>query len=113
MILLYYRSSLPDVLGEKIPCAMCDKTFTRRSDLKRHILNIHEGIKPFRCDLCPVSFSQITNLRDHYRKQHNQELHKDSTEFRSVVPGKEQIFLNFLNCNDFYERGIWQQNQSC
>ena len=80
---------------------MCDKTFTRRSDLKRHILNIHEGIKPFKCDLCPVTFSQITNLRDHYRKMHNQELHKDSTEFRAVVPGKGQIFRNFNKFSQF------------
>ena len=74
------RSALPDIMpGEtKIPCHLCDKTFTRRSDLKRHILNIHEGIKPFRCDLCQTTFSQITNLRGHYLKQHGRELQKVS-----------------------------------
>ena len=30
----------------------CTKTFTLRSNMRRHVLT-HSGIKPFKCDICP------------------------------------------------------------
>merc|ERR1719192_2114475 len=55
-----------------IPCPYCGKEFDRgrRHDLKRHILNIHKGIKRFKCVDCPAEFSNICHLKTHSKKQH-------------------------------------------
>ena len=44
--------------------------------LKRHILNIHEGIR-FNCDLCSKQFQSETDVRRHKNKAHQVETMKD------------------------------------
>ena len=43
----------------------CDKNFSTRS-----ILNKPEGKKPFKCDICDYSCSQIGNLEKHVASVH-------------------------------------------
>lgn len=46
-------------------CPYCDKIYFRaNSDLQRHMW-IHEGIKPFKCPLCPYSCRSKNNLQAH------------------------------------------------
>ncbi|XP_037544421.1 gastrula zinc finger protein XlCGF26.1 [Nematolebias whitei] len=47
-------------------CNNCDKTFTRKTDLKSH-LEIHSGEKPFVCDVCGQRFTRKTTLDIHAR----------------------------------------------
>ena len=44
---------------EKKPfeCAVCNKGYNRKFDLKRHIPSYHKGKKPFRCEICDYSSS--------------------------------------------------------
>ena len=46
------------------PCHFCDKTFTLKKVMKRHIKSIHEGIK-YHCDFCDKTFTQKINLKKH------------------------------------------------
>lgn len=53
-------------------CQMCNKTFSKKSNLVRHIARIHseKTIKPstcpsFICDNCDQSFSRKQNLKRH------------------------------------------------
>ena len=45
-------------------------------ELKRHILNIHEGIR-FNCDLCSKQFQTETDVRRHKNKAHSIDTVKD------------------------------------
>ena len=48
------------------------KSFQSQSkpDLKRHIQNVHEGIKEFKCTICDYETAQRVNLKAHIESVH-------------------------------------------
>jgi hypothetical protein len=52
------------------PCGECGFVFGMRSNLKRHILTVHEDKRIFRCALCQASFGLKQNLVTHVRVKH-------------------------------------------
>ncbi|CDQ73675.1 unnamed protein product [Oncorhynchus mykiss] len=52
-------------------CKYCDRSFSISSNLQRHIRNIHNKEKPFKCHLCDRCFGQQTNLDRHLKKHEN------------------------------------------
>ena len=36
-----------------------------KSNLNKHVSTVHEGIKPFQCDICNACFGQKDNLNNH------------------------------------------------
>ena len=88
--------------GEKIvACGQCDKTFSSKENLERHVVNVHTddskkpvhclqcgkgfisnqvleghmnmhlGLKPYKCDLCETSFQNSSNKLAHMKKVHH------------------------------------------
>jgi len=61
----YYRHK-----KEKLyTCEKCDKQFTFKRALTRHVASIHDGMV-VECDLCGKKFNQIDNLRRHKQTIH-------------------------------------------
>ncbi|XP_061162603.1 zinc finger protein ZFAT-like isoform X2 [Saccostrea echinata] len=53
-------------------CPYCDKMFFRaNSELQKHIW-IHEGVKPFKCPLCPHACRSKNNLQAHMLRHSNE-----------------------------------------
>ncbi|XP_071758323.2 uncharacterized protein LOC139914034 [Centroberyx gerrardi] len=50
----------------KYHCDICFKKFVSPSKLERHYL-IHTGQRPFRCDVCGKTFTQLAHVRTHQR----------------------------------------------
>ncbi|XP_068233088.1 zinc finger protein ZFP2-like [Palaemon carinicauda] len=53
-------------LGRPFECKYCEKSFTKSSDLKRHLM-IHTGDRPFVCNLCGTGFIEKSKLIVHTR----------------------------------------------
>ncbi|KAK7089692.1 zinc finger protein 721-like [Littorina saxatilis] len=49
------------------PCHLCQKVFTKRYILLRH-MKTHLGLRPFACDKCDKSFTESSSLKRHYRQ---------------------------------------------
>lgn len=67
------------IIGETLPkgqakpskksCNLCEKSFSRTSDLKRHVLSYHEGRK-FPCSECGHVYSRKATMLEHLRSTH-------------------------------------------
>ena len=45
-------------------CDVCEYTSPQTVDFKKHVASVHEGKKPFKCKICDKSISGKSNL-DH------------------------------------------------
>lgn len=75
MIFLYYVNSYKQNLiahvsthlsveDRKYQCNICGKKFLRNCYLIIH-RRIHEGLRPFKCDVCSLSFTQKGDMKRH------------------------------------------------
>ena len=55
--------------GQKSQCPSCSASYAHKSDLKRHIENVHEGKNP-QCTICLASFSRKNDLKRHIESIH-------------------------------------------
>ena len=55
-------------------CTICESEFTAYTSLMSHLKSIHLGLKPYRCNLCPLSFTRNSSLAYHNLCHTNQYL---------------------------------------
>ena len=49
--------------SQLIQCEICQLSYQTKQGLKRHKLAVHDGKKPFKCDMCDRSFADKGNLK--------------------------------------------------
>lgn len=57
-------SMIDQKIEKPFKCPTCDKQFSRKDHLNRHIF-IHSGTKPFQCEICTKMFSRKDNKYKH------------------------------------------------
>lgn len=66
----------PEVKKEELSeinlnCEKCDKEFSTKEEYELHLQSVHEGEKPFKCHICPMTFPYQSSLRYHITSQHD------------------------------------------
>ena len=55
----------------KFPCEHCESSFSRKSNLSRHIKNQHDGVQIMvKCHICKSLHPNETSLNNHYHSEH-------------------------------------------
>ena len=52
-------------LEVKHKCSICDKDFSTKGSLNRHINDVHEANRTFKCPECPLKFARQDTLDRH------------------------------------------------
>ena len=71
------KKELPDGNNEKSSgdknlhkCSTCDATFSKLSNLKCHIRQVHEDTRPYECTECDQKFKRKYHLKSHFSRAH-------------------------------------------
>ena len=57
-------------LEKKFPCEVCNKLFIEIRLVKRHMTEVHEGVRSHKCESCGKMFARKSNLKIHVDKVH-------------------------------------------
>lgn len=55
---------------DDLRCPVCGKLFHNRSNMRRHINDIHSDCRPFKCSVCEKTFKRKDVLRQHFGVVH-------------------------------------------
>ncbi|KAG1767422.1 hypothetical protein EDD22DRAFT_950061 [Suillus occidentalis] len=70
-------SSNPALIGDRFPCELCDRSFTRSHDRRRHYETVHAATPVLhRCRYCGKDFSRADSLKRHIDNGCDEMLHK-------------------------------------
>jgi len=61
------KKTLITEITKEFACPICPKTYTRRDKFNQH-MNIHTGLKPYKCLNCGKGFSSILFKNNHFMK---------------------------------------------
>ncbi|XP_063441644.1 zinc finger protein 773-like [Mytilus trossulus] len=64
-------------------CEVCRKEFKTKRQMKEHILSLHAGVKPFKCDQCDKMFTRKYHLERHLM------MHAGTKDYQCEYCGKE------------------------
>merc|ERR1712129_138358 len=65
----HVRSQHTAASDSPFPCEQCGKHFTTANNLAQH-MNVHLGIKPFKCRYCQNCYQNLSNALCHEKKSH-------------------------------------------
>ena len=54
---------------EQFSCDICEKTFSRKGSLGRHIEGVHKGTH-YNCDICNKVYLRQDTLKEHKKREH-------------------------------------------
>ena len=73
-------------------CTECDKSFTQRSTLRKHIKYKHKGFR-FPCNECEYKATQKICLKNHKLRKHGRLLNGDKNELYQCKRQPRQLFI--------------------
>ena len=53
-----------------IKCNSCDKIFSLKGNLEKHLNVLHEEVNGYKCHMCNKYFGQMSNFETHFKISH-------------------------------------------
>ena len=77
---------------ELLKCTSCDKTFTRRDNMNKHIKKMHPDgeVNPFQCNLCDFYSPRRDRVDQHMEKEHGDSRPSSSNSQKADEPLEEE-----------------------
>ncbi len=54
-------------------CSDCGRCFSQKNSLRAHENAVHAGERPFKCPFCDLAVAQKSNLKTHIRRAHEEQ----------------------------------------
>lgn len=67
------NGNFPNIPDTIFPCSQCPKSFTQKSQWRRHVECVHLNLVKYHCEFCGKGFKRSDHLKNHSRRMHNQE----------------------------------------
>ena len=68
---LFHSPDMLDPVTGGFQCKDCNKTFTLKPNLKKHVKLVHEQIKEHSCEQCGKAFGVLAQLKIHIKMVHD------------------------------------------
>ena len=83
-------------------CSECPRAFVLNDQLKKHVQQVHQGLRPYGCDKCTYKASSLSNLNLHRKKMHEISYNLSKAEFIEMIqngnhPYCDSRFLAMIN----------------
>lgn len=72
---------------------ICGRTFSKFDSLRRHVQELHKGVRPYVCQLCEKSYGRRDYL-DRHMKSHTEAVQSDEIDIKMPISGDENATLN-------------------
>ena len=89
------------------PCETCGKKFYKKKKYTDH-LNVHAGLRPYQCPLCPLNYSTDETYRSHLKHSHNK-----ITPLQAIKIAKEMNDDNSEHAGTGSEASEFVAEKSC
>jgi uncharacterized Zn-finger protein len=53
-------------------CDICDYSFSEKGSLNKHIKSVHDGNNRYKCEICEKTFSLMQSMKLHFSRVHEQ-----------------------------------------
>ena len=78
----------------------CQMVFDNQNNLDRHISNVHEGNKPFKCSICNKKFGRKDVLKDHISAVHEGIKRHQCTICEKAFSRKDKLARHMLQVHE-------------
>ena len=96
-----------------LQCEFCDKGFSDKSKLKRHVSSVHEGKRPHKCDICGSCFTQKSHMDGHVAAVHGKKSDEYQIKAEDMLDSEQTVFSQeefYIKEETFENEGEIEEN---
>lgn len=91
------------VQKERYPCPICEKTFSKKDGMQKHIRHVHDNVKNILCNFCDYKTNSSFNLRLHVSKMHTKEELEVECQFCNIKTRGLEYHLKIYHFKEYQE----------